>query len=222
MCRIRVLVEGQTEESFVNDVLSPYFASQGHSIYPILLRPRGGVPPYIKAQRDIRNSIMQDKGVFVTTFIDFYGMPNDWPGRQQAETYQNGEEKAKIVEEALMADVCEQMGESFNPLRFIPYVQLHEFEALLFADSSVLAQTLGEPKLEGQLTAIRQAFSTPEEINDNYETCPSRRIARLYPGYQKVLNGISTTKAMGLLKLRAECPHFNSWITKLESLAQQD
>ncbi len=51
--------------------------------------------------------------------------------------------------------------------RFLPYVQMYEFEGLLFSDPAKLAQGLGEADLEADFAKIRAGFPTPEEINDS-------------------------------------------------------
>jgi hypothetical protein len=111
------------------------------------------------------------------------------------------------------------MGDSWNPAQFIPYVQMHDFEALLFSDISVLAAD--NLRISMQLACILGSFSCPEEINDNYETCPSRRIKQHIENYVKTVDGIIAAHKIGLTKIRRECPHFNEWITKLEDIGNQ-
>ncbi len=142
MNRVRVLVEGQTEESFVNKVIAPHLTNRGVYIYPILFRARGGSFRYPRARKEIGNSLKEDRNLFCTTLVDFYGMPPDWPGRSQANSHSDTGEKARVVEQALLADVQQLMGDSFDAVRFIPYVQMHEFEAMLFSDPERLAESL--------------------------------------------------------------------------------
>jgi len=111
------------------------------------------------------------------------------------------------------------MGGSWNPAQFIPYVQMHEFEALLFSDTSILAAS--NSRISTQLERILQSFSCPEEINDNYDTCPSRRIKQHIENYVKTVDGIIAARKIGLKKMRQECPHFNTWIAKLENIGNQ-
>jgi hypothetical protein len=103
----------------------------------------------------------------------------------------------------------------------MPYVQMHEFEALLFSSPAKLAESLGDEKLSSIFQTIRKEFSTPEEIDDNYDTCPSRRIEEVFQGFKKTINGITAASRIGLEKMRQECPHFNEWITKLEDVGNQ-
>jgi hypothetical protein len=220
MNRVKVLAEGQTEVRFVNSILAPFFASKGIILTPVLLRERGGSFRYPRIQKEFTNALRSERNVYVTTFVDYYGVPSDWPGREAANSCRTVQEKATAVEDALLTDVQCQMGESFNPSRFIPYVQMHEFEALLFSAPAVLANSLGETSLSEHFEGIRNSFSSPEEINDNFETCPSRRIQKVYPQFKKTINGIVAAGYIGLNQIREECPHFNDWITKLESLAK--
>lgn len=111
------------------------------------------------------------------------------------------------------------MGNSWNPARFIPYVQMHEFEALLFSNTSVLAGN--DPKISERFLQVLKSFSYPEEINDHYDTCPSRRIQQHLENYVKTVDGIVIAQKIGLQTMRQECPHFNEWITKLENLGNQ-
>jgi hypothetical protein len=221
MSRVRILVEGQTEEAFINDILNPHLNQMGVYPYAFLFRHKGGSFAYQKAKREILNSLKEDTSLICTTMMDFYGLPKDWPGRTDADNHRAYLDKAVAVERALSSDICTQLGSSFSPCRFISYVQMHEFEALLFSDTV----TWTENKISTQLEEIKRSFPCPEEINDNYETCPSRRIINIFKEcgqkYGKVIDGINASKKIGLAKMRAACPHFNEWITKLEKLGNQ-
>jgi hypothetical protein len=102
--------------------------------------------------------------------------------------------------------------------RFIPYVQMYEYEALLFSDAAKFAQGIEKPELAPEFQAIRSSFVTPEHINDSRETAPSKRIIKLMPGYQKPLYGTLAAIEIGLHAIRRECQLFNEWIEKLEAL----
>jgi hypothetical protein len=217
--RVRILVEGQTEETFVNDILSPHLNQMGIYPHAFLFRKKGGSFSYQRARKEILNSLKEDTARICTTLVDFYGMPKDWPGRVESQSSRNYQEKAQRVEQALSQDIVAQMGGSWNPARFIPYVQMHEFEALLFSDTSALAGS--NPRISDLLTRVLQSFSCPEEINDNYDTCPSRRIKLSIENYVKTVDGIVVAQKIGLETMRRQCPHFNEWITKLENLGNQ-
>ena len=104
-----------------------------------------------------------------------------------------------------------------QPSRFVPFVLMHEFEGLLFSDCGAFNRSVLRPDLEPALHAIRNQFTTPEEINDSSETAPSRRVHDLIPGYQKPLFGTRAVLEIGLATIRAECPHFDSWLRTPES-----
>ena len=219
MSRVRILVEGQTEETFVNEILSPHLNKIGVYSYAFLFRQKGGSFAYQRARREIINSLKEDSSLICTTMVDFYGMPKDWPGRIESQTCRNYQDKAKNVEQALLNDIVTQMGDSWNPVQFIPYVQMHEFEALLFSDVSILAES--NQRISEQLEKILQSFSNPEEINDDYNTCPSRRIKQYIENYDKRIDGIIAASKIGLDTMRQECLHFNEWIAKLENLGNK-
>jgi len=221
MNRVRVLVEGQTEQAFIRDILSPYFDLRQIYLHAVKLRRQGGITPYERAKDVITKSLKEDAALICTTMVDFYGMPTDWPGREQANRCRGCAEKADIVEDSILKDITESLGSSFNPFRLMPYVQMHEFEALLFSSPLKLAESLGDKKLSSIFQTIRNEFSTPEEINDNYDTCPSRRIEGFFEGFKKTINGISAASRIGLETIRQECPHFNKWIEKLENIGNQ-
>jgi hypothetical protein len=214
--RVRILVEGQTEETFVNDILSPHLNQMGIYPHAFLFRKKGGSFAYQRARKEILNSLKEDSARICTTMVDFYGMPKDWPGRIESKSFQNHQDKAQSIEQALAGDIVAHMGDSWNPAQFIPYVQMHEFEALLFSDISVLAGT--NLRISAQLACILQSFPCPEEINDNYDTCPSRRIKQHIEDYVKTVDGIIAARKIGLETMRQACPHFNEWITKLEGM----
>ncbi len=219
MSNIKILVEGPTEILFVKEVLKPHFYERGIYITPFLFQKAGGVTKYSISRKQILNTVKSDRSCICTTMVDFYGMPSDWPGRIESKTCRDYQDKAHIVEQALSKDIAAQMGGSWNSARFIPYVQMHEFEALLFSDTSILAES--DLKISEQLENVLQSFSCPEEINDDYDTCPSRRIQQHLKNYVKTVDGILTAQKIGLAKMRRECPHFNEWITKLENLGKQ-
>jgi Domain of unknown function (DUF4276) len=222
MARVNIVVEGQTEEAFVNSILKEplahkqiYLAARAvetsrdkraNKIY------RGGLFDYARTKRDILRWLKQDQGAFVTTMFDFYALPRDFPGYQAAITSTDLYQKVAIVQQSLAVDIASQ--------RFIPYIQLHEFEALLFSDIDTLCNTCNlSQKHNTELKAVRNSFSTPEHINDNPQTAPSKRILSIHSSYEKIIDGVQTVKAIGLTKLRGECLHFNAWLEKLERLA---
>ena len=218
MTRLLLYVEGQTEESFVNNVLAPHLYSYGY--FSVIPQPSGGIKAWPKAKKDLVRYLKQDAGCIVSTMIDYYGLPQSgaepWPGRKIANS-ERFQEKARAVEDALLADVSQDIGKSFNPNRFVPYVMMHEFEAMLFSDCVAFSRGIGQPDLASQFQAIRDSFGSPEEIDDSPQTAPSKRVVRLVPGYNKPLLGTLAALEIGLDAIRGECPHFRSWLGRLEA-----
>lgn len=190
-------MEGPTEEKFVKELIAPAFGTLGVSIVATTYgRPRrqGGVPAWGKAKREILGLLKQDTGRHVTTMFDYFRMPLDWPGRRAAVAEPYGE-RADMVEEQMRAGIATAMEGKSATCRFIPYVQMHEFEALLFSNPELLGEVVSRdryPKrLIRELERIANAFRTPEEIDDGPMSAPSKRILALATEYQKVTDGNS-------------------------------
>jgi hypothetical protein len=161
------------------------------------------------------------KNVYFTTLIDVFRIPTDFPEFQMANKISDPVSRAAKLEQAMLEDVTARTGTRF----FVPYVQLHEFEALLFTDPSILDSQLTEvgakSKLK-ELLAVRKQYETPEHINTRPETAPSKRLEALYGrAYQKILIGRLVTEKIGLERLREACPRFGAWVSKLEALGQE-
>ena len=231
MARLLVHVEGKTEEDFVNYVLGDHLISVGYESVSArivgnnrLRQRRGGIRPWPSVRRDIINHLRQDAGCIATTMVDYYGLPQQgdrgWPGREEA-THLQPQKKAQRVETALLDSIAEEIGAGFDRRRFVPFVVMHEFEGLLFTDCAVFSQSIGRPELEPHFRRIREAFETPEDINDSPDTAPSKRVENLIQNYEKPLLGVLAILEIGLTRIRAECPHFNGWLSRLELLARR-
>lgn len=228
MTRLLVLVEGQTEETFVNALLSPHLGALG--IWASVRRlgrararlRRGGIVGWPQARDEIVNNLKRDRRLYVTTMVDYYGLPHGrrgpWPRRADAASLPVVSERPVLVEGAVHEEIAAVMGSGFLTSRFVPFVVLHEFEALLFSDCDSFARAVGQPALASCLQAIRDQFSGPEEINDSNVTVPSKRLDRLIPGYSKPRMGLLASRAIGLEAMRSQCPHFGSWLDRLERL----
>ena len=144
----------------------------------------------------------------------FLGLPETggraWPGREGAKT-------STVVEATLLDNLVGLMGGNFASRRFVPYIVMHEFEALLFSDCGAFSSGIGRPDLHASLQDIRDRFATPEEINDSLTTAPSKRILDLFPQYQKPIYGNLAVLEIGLDRIRRECPHFGNWLNRLEA-----
>ena len=228
MSRLLVHVEGQTEETFVNELLCPHLTRFGWSMVSARLLGnarrrdrRGGIKSWGSARTEIVRHLREDAGRVVTTMVDYYGMPRTgsraWPGREHASSLPFTD-RARTVEDALSASVQGALGHGRNARRFVPYVMMHEFEAMLFSDCAAFGRGIGRPHLGDKLQQIRDAFGSPEEIDDSPETAPSKRVERLVRGYEKPLYGTLAALEVGLGTIRRECPHFESWLGRLEQL----
>jgi hypothetical protein len=224
MARLLVHVEGQTEETFVNELLSGHLIAQGYySVGARLVgnaRQRGGIRSWPSVKRDIIHHLHEDTDCIATTMVDYYGLPEAWPGKARSRSLGSIQQKAACVQDALRDDIAAEMGKRFDSECFLPFVVMHEFEGLLFSDCASFSRGIGRPDLELHLVNIRADFTTPEEINDSVLTAPSKRIEALLPGYQKPLLGVLAAIEIGLEGIRNECPHFNSWIQQLEARAR--
>jgi hypothetical protein len=151
--------------------------------------------------------------------FDYFRLPDDFPGLPIKENCQPVK-KAEIIEKAFKEDIIQTLGAAFNPDRFIPYIQIHEFEALLFSNPHALAKGIYRNDLAAEFEAVRNAFPSPEDINDHPNTAPSKRIINLHSNYNKITDGILVAKEIGLPTMRRECKHFDQWLKRLESLGQ--
>lgn len=228
MARLLVHVEGETEESFVNEILREHLLGFGYELVSARLlgnarlrSRRGGIRAWPAVRGDIVRHLKEDRHRVVTTMVDYYALPSSgeraWPGRASA-ALAPADQKARVLSEAIAADVVAVMGADFNPLRFVPFVVMHEFEGLLFSDCECFGRGIGRSDLIEEFQDIRNAFASPEEINDSPETAPSKRVEALVLGYQKPLQGSLAVLEIGLEKIREACPHFSSWLSRIEAL----
>jgi len=217
-----VIVEGPTEQKFVNEVLAPYLWDRNVLLTPIILdKPgeKGGDVKFARAKNDIEKHLKQRRDTFVTLMVDYYGIKGDWPGYQESKQQSTHTKKAEVMNAATAAEVAKLAHEDLRPdKRFIPYVSMHETETLYFSDPATLAAKLGvnQTKVDTILTECGE----PEKINDHSTTAPSKRLAKLSDQFKKTATGIAIAKEIGIEKMRAECPLFNAWLTQIEQLAQ--
>jgi hypothetical protein len=147
-----------------------------------------------------------------TTMVDLYRIPADFPGVQGCKRIADPLKKVEYLESQFEKEV--------NDRRLIPYIQLHEFESLLFSDPDAFLSAFPQSDAEiEELRRIRNVFPSPEHIDDGNETAPSKRICNVWPGYAKTSYGVTVAKAIGLSKMRAECTHFNRWVETLSQLS---
>lgn len=210
-------MEGQTEEAFVNQVLYDYFIRSGVFLTPIIATTspghKGGIVNYHKVKHQLERIRKQDKNAWITTLIDFYRYPKDSPGRLDS-SYQalnNCYEKVAHLEKAMMDDL--------SISNFIPFLMLHEFEALLFCDTDVISDWVDNVD-DSALKKVSEQFQSPEYINEGELTAPSKRIVRHAPRYKKTLHGPVIAEVIGVDTFRQKCPHFDAWIGSILGLAR--
>jgi hypothetical protein len=216
MIRIYLLVEGQTEEAFVRELLVPHYARDELFFTPIIINTspghKGGVRTYARIKPQLLRLCKQDCSAFITTMFDLYALPNDFPGKlaDNYPTRGSGLQKAQFLESQLAQDV--------NQVNFIPNLVVHEFEALLFANPEKFGEWTDDGTAMDRLRVVVKKVNSPEDINDGPATAPSKRILKAMPTYQKTFHGPLIACDIGLDVMRAVCPHFDSWLRKLEAL----
>lgn len=224
MVRVIALVEGQTERRFGQQVLAPHLGFRSVSFEPLLIGRapyEGGVGPWDRARRAILALIQQQPGCAITTMFDLYGLPKTWPGCVEADDKRLEHlDRVTFIENRLGAAIRAAFDGRGRELRFVPYLSLHEYEALLFSDPDVLAGVTGGA---GDADAFRSAVvdcGECERINDSPETAPSKRILKVAPRHAKVNDGVIAAERIGLAAIRGRCPHFAGWLTWLEQLGE--
>ncbi len=224
MTRIIIIGEGQTEQAFCNDVLQPHFIPLDIYIQnPVIKKTKGGIVPWATLKHQIQTHLLEDQTVFVTMLIDYYGIygHHKYPGWEEAERLNDKGQRLDLIEAAMLSDIPSDLRR-----RFIPYIQLHEFEGLVFSDIEVFNNGFEDNELDdyAYLVETIERNPNPELINNDRETSPSKRLERIIKGYKsenennKIFYGALLTHDIGLAKIRQKCPRFNNWIAKLETL----
>ena len=220
MARVNVICEGSTESRFISDVLAHYYRHRGIYLTPVLLGVpghKGGKVNYARVQKDILLQLKQDPNVYCSTMFDLYGLALGFPGTIPPSGLMAAQ-NAVHIENAILQDIATVVPYHRAEERLIPYLQVHEYEGLLFSDTAAFAAALGRTNLAPQLTNIRNLFRTPEDINNDPNSAPSKRIAGVYPQYNKVIEGTLAAQRIGIDRMHAECPHFRDWIDQLAAL----
>ncbi|MEZ4827846.1 MAG: DUF4276 family protein [Bacteroidia bacterium] len=218
MKRLIIIGEGQTEQEFCIKILAPYLQDKGIIVQtPTIKHSGGGIVGWHKLKDQIERHLRSEKNVLVSLLIDFYGI-------QERHDFPDWKQNKKIVEKNLRMDAIEEsMANSVSEnLRrcFIPYLQLHEFEALLFCDQRVFSAIFNDNEITNNtlLEDTINRYDCPEDINDSPETSPSARLRKVIKRYNKVVHGIHLAEEIGLEKMREKCPRFSNWIQKLEAI----
>ncbi|KTD49588.1 hypothetical protein Lrub_0687 [Legionella rubrilucens] len=226
MIRLHIICEGQTELQFVQTILSPGISSTSLYIYPAKIGVPGHKGGNVNFQRlltDLSIRLKGDGECFCTTMLDYYALPNDFPGINESMKIHSIKEKAGVIRSALVKEIIKKLNSNIAQ-RFIPYIQFHEFEGLLFSQPEKIAEIFNVPatdqRIRTQLNEIRQDFESPEHINNSPHSAPSKRLEALFPQYQKTLHSIRAASEIGLATIRENCELFNNWVIELENLEQ--
>lgn len=228
MTRLHITVEGQAEEEFVKESLSPYLAK--FNVFAdarcVLTSKdkrrtyRGGLVSYEKAKADILTWMREDANpdAIFTTMFDFYALPSTFPNYSGAREKTDPYDRVSALEKAFEDDI--------KDLRFIPYIQLHEFESLLFSKPEELKieYFAHDKEIEKMIQMLKDKNGNPELINDNKHSAPSKRIIQLIPEYEhnKVTVGAPVVGLIGIEHLKKTCRHFGDWIARLERLSVEE
>lgn len=225
MIRLHIVAEGQTEETFANNTLKEHFAA--FEVYADVRCVetsrtrrrvyRGGLREYAKLKGDLSRWMRQDAHpeVWFTTMIDLYQLPRNFP---EAHTIDRGLDplrRVRRLERAFRRDLQ-------HP-RFIPYIQLHEFEALILSEPDRLVDQF--PNRAREINALKEevdGFPDPEAVNDGEHSAPSIRIINRIPEYdgRKPSAGPAIAASIGVQTLRMRCPHFGQWVRWIEYLGR--
>ncbi len=215
---VYLVVEGATEQLFVERVLAPYCAMYGVYLHPTQVPKKGekgGDVRFPRVKTCVGNFLKQRSDTRVGTFFDYYGL-KEWPSLDDVRSAQglSAADIEKKLNDSAMAELCRDFPELDVAARFVPFLAVHEFEALLFSDASILASSLGI-----DVSAINEAlrkYDSPETINTHPDKIPSRQIDKWLNGrYIKTVQGISVADKIGIDKMRAACPNFNDWLNRL-------
>ena len=208
MTRLAVSVEGQTEEAFVKGVLADHLRERQVEPTPILIgrasgRAGGGNVSVPRLASDMAKLYWNFD--CVTSLVDLYGLRG------------KGADSAEELEGRIRDAIGAILGRNWNRTRVMPYVQRHEFESLLFSSVEAFGELVDVPdEAVDELRRVRAGFQTPEDINDNVNTAPSKRIEAAVPRYNKVVDGSGLAARIGLKEICDECPRFSEWIARLE------
>ncbi len=218
--RLNITVEGQTEQAFCEDALAAYLEPFGvviqarRALTSRRKNKRGGISSYERLKYDLHYWMREEKDSTVrfTTMFDLYALPKSFPGYEAALKISSPYEKVDVLERAFSEDMGDR--------RFIPYFQLHEFEALILSRPSILGEEYFDYAAEiEELSHLLAAYQGNSElINEGRETAPSKQIKGRIPGYEKVTVGAYLAELIGIPELKPRCRHFGQWITRLESL----
>lgn len=216
MARLYLFAEGQTEQTFADTVLSAHLANYGVYLQGAVLIAharrkgrvhRGGGRRYLPMKNDILRFTSQEHvtDVFFTSMIDLYAIHSDFPGLGDADKLRHDPyQRVEFLQAAWAQDIADP--------RFIPFIQLHEYEAYLFTEPGEFEFFYsGAKKQIAKLREIADSYRSPELIDDGQHTAPSKRIVAAFPDYEaaKAAIGPQVGELIGIQAIRNKCPHFD-------------
>lgn len=219
---VMVIVEGKTEQTFIESLLAPYLGYKNIGMRATQVsKPgqKGGDVRFTRVLKDLGNHLKQRRDTYISTFVDYYGI-KEWPGLDKVPTHATPIKIADTLNGSAKDEVVAQFSEFQAECRFIPYIAVHEFEALLFSDAKILADKLGVDRAE--VNNVLSKFGQPEAINNNPQTAPSKRLDSWTQNgkFAKTILGITIARSIGIEKIRKKCPLFNTWLQTIESIQE--
>ena len=222
---LQCLVEGRTEKRFIDEVLAPYLAPKGVFVGASetttssgKIRHKGGDIRFARMKREIAIFLKQRPDLYVSTFVDYYGI-REWPGKDRVPSNATTVQIADILNSSAISEMMQEEPMLNCEKRYIPFLAVHEFEALLFSAPDILAREICVP--QSSVEAVLEECGSPEQINKGIDTAPSKRIVALAKvPYHKATNGVYIAKLITIDAIRAQCPLFDSWVKKIESLTE--
>lgn len=221
MKRIHCIVEGPTEVSVFTSLLTPYIQKKtgAYIIFTSIKYTDGGIVKFSKMFKEFKEHL-KDKEKIVTTFFDYYGINRNHNFKYYDEAKSgnlNKKEGVELLEKGMKESLAEK---GYNVKNFVPYIQLHEFEALLFSSIEGFNFQFDSPRVIKELEDVIKKHPNPEEINDSSTTAPSKRIIKIVETtgrdrYNKVVDGESIAMNIGIEKILEKCPRFNNWVSLL-------
>lgn len=209
---LNIIVEGPTELGFVKECITPYFSDRNiYNIRPISIQTspghKGGDVRYARFKPLVETILRGKEDMIVTSLIDFYRLRTDFPNYDKAQKLSDVFNKVEFLEKSCFKDIADD--------RFIPYIQLHEFEGLLFTKLDGFLDLGISEKSKKEIKSIIETFPNPELINDRPEFAPSKRLLKLITPYSKPFHGNYIASINGFESIMNKCQRFNNWIQTL-------
>lgn len=211
--------EGTTEHLFANRVLAPYLALKGIYVHASVLPKKGesgGDVRFERVKLVVEGYLKQRLDTLVATFVDYYGIKS-WPRLDQVRACDNlsPEQIAEQLNNAAIDSLSEDLSKYVVANRYFPFMAVHEFEALLFSDSGLLAEAIGIDR--NCIDSVLNECGAPEKINNSPQTAPSKRLAKWSEGrFGKTTTGVVLAAKIGIDKMREQCPNFHAWLSRIE------